>query len=147
MQPGRAGLQCQNEKQLREAAKTFEHVVEAFGLIAVMSFMDVIGHKLKKERVEEEIKADTAVKKVKVEDIIGKKANDLIEVLEEYVLVHFIDNDGILQTNIRRKNATIGEFLFVDENNYIRNVKDVKQWNRENTVGSTPVKIQKLGRL
>ena len=39
---------AKNEKQLREAAKTFEHVVEAFGLIAVMSFMDVIGHKLKK---------------------------------------------------------------------------------------------------
>lgn len=139
---------ARNEMQLKTAGKSFERVVETFGLVAVMSFMNIVDRKMKKSDVENEIKSidDIPQKTITVEDIIGKKANDLVEVPDEYVLFHYIDGVGITQTNIRRKNSTIGEFLFVDENNYIRRVSDVKRWSRSNTVGSTPTKASRTGK-
>ena len=138
---------ARNREHLKAAGKTLEKIVEALGLFAVFDFMTIIGGGMKKADVENEIKAldDVAEKKVEVKDIIGKKANDLVELPEEYVLVHKPDDDGVVQTYIRRKNATVGEFLFVDENGYVQNVKDVKQWKRENTVGATPDKDSKTG--
>lgn len=47
---------ARNEMQLKTAGKSFERVVETFGLVAVMGFMNAIGHKIKKTDVENEIK-------------------------------------------------------------------------------------------
>lgn len=69
---------ARNEIQLREAGKTFERVVETFGLVAVMGFMDVVGHKMKKAEVENEIEL---INKKSPEDILrnaGYKDNNLI---------------------------------------------------------------------
>lgn len=80
-----------------------------------------------------------------IEGIVGKKANELTAVPDDYVLVHYTDGEGILQTSIRRRKSNIGEFLFVDEKGYVSRTKDVKYWKRENTVGSTPGKTSKTG--
>ena len=79
-------------------------------------------------------------KPLEIKDILGKEANDLIEVPDNYLLVRYIDEEGIVQTKIRRKDSSTGEFLFVDDDGYIRNKKDAAQWKRSNTVGSTPKK-------
>ena len=82
-------------------------------------------------------------KPLEIKDILGKEANDLIEVPDNYLLVRYIDEEGIVQTQIRRKDSSTGEFLFVDDDGYIRNKKDAAQWKRSNTVGSTPKKHPK----
>lgn len=70
---------ARNETQLKEAAKTFERVVEAFGLVAVMGFMNAVGHKMKKADVENEIEL---INKKSPEEILreaGYKRQSLID--------------------------------------------------------------------
>ena len=68
---------ARNREHLKAAGKTLEKIVEALGLFAVFDFMTIIGGRMKKADVENEIKAldDVPKRKVEVNDIIGKKAN------------------------------------------------------------------------
>ena len=113
---------ARNREHLKAAGKTLEKIVEALGLFAVFDFMTIIGGGMKKADVENEIKAldDVPKRKVEVEDIIGKKANDLVDLPEEYEFVHVTDKDGVVQRSIRRKDATVGEKLFVDGDGYVQ---------------------------
>ena len=68
---------ARNKTQLKEAAKTFERVVETFGLVAVMGFMDAVGHKMKKAEVENEINTIDSIPDQTVdEDAIVQKYLD-----------------------------------------------------------------------
>ena len=113
---------ARNREHLKAAGKTLEKIVEALGLFAVFDFMTIIGGGMKKADVENEIKAldDVPKRKVEVEDIIGKKANDLVDLPEEYEFVHVTDKDGVVQRSIRRKDAAVGEKLFVDGDGYVQ---------------------------
>lgn len=46
---------AKNEEHLKLAGKTWEKVIETFGLVAVMTFMNVVGRKMKKSDIETEI--------------------------------------------------------------------------------------------
>ena len=46
---------AKNEEHLKLAGKTWEKVVETFGLVAVMTFMNILGNKMKKSDIEIEI--------------------------------------------------------------------------------------------
>ena len=65
---------AKNEEHLKLAGKTWEKVVETFGLVAVMTFMNVVGRKMKKSDVEKEITSlDSIPDKTVDEDAIVKK--------------------------------------------------------------------------
>lgn len=69
---------AKNEEHLKLAGKTWEKVVETFGLLAVMTFMNILGNKMKKAEVENEIKAidDVPAKTVDTTDTLSQKYLD-----------------------------------------------------------------------
>lgn len=72
---------AKNEEHLKLAGKTWEKVVETFGLVAVMSFMNILGNKMKKTEVENEI------------ELINKKSPEEILTAANYKDKSIIGND------------------------------------------------------
>ncbi len=136
---------AQSEEALEEAGDIFAQIIVTLGIAGLSALLSHLSGKLG-AKVKERLKARQQNSKKTAEFVIGQRANELVEAPEGYELVHYKDVDGITQTNIRRKDSTVGEFLFVDENGYVQNARDVKQWKRENTVGATPGKDSKTGR-
>ena len=109
---------ARNKTQLKEAAKTFERVVEAFGLVAVMGFMDAVGHKMKKADVEKEINDE-------LNDIVGRKITeadkDLLKA-KGYEIVKY--SDGSLGIRRQKGFADKLDKLSVDKDGIIVRIEN-----------------------
>ena len=127
---------AKNEEHLKLAGKTWEKVVETFGLVAVMTFMNVVGRKMKKAEVENEIKAidDVSAKTVDTTDTLSQKylenlnkksinkltrREDGYEILKKYE-AYFGDNIEFVNELIEN---TPGKEIYVEPekllNNYV----------------------------
>ena len=150
-----AVLRIRDAKSKAGMMQATQHLEDAFRQVAPSLMLDVLlflgGKRVAKNPTGSDLVQEAPRKELfpekplEIKDILGKEANDLIEVPDNYLLVRYIDEEGIVQTQIRRKDSSTGEFLFVDDDGYIRNKKDAAQWKRSNTVGSTPKKTSKTG--
>lgn len=113
---------AQSETALQEAGDVFAQIIVGLGMAGLSALLNHLSGKAG-AKAKERLKARQRNKKEASGTVIGKRANDLEKAPEGYELVHYKDVDGIMQTNIRRKDSTIGDFLFVDENEIKRLVK------------------------
>ena len=113
---------AQSEAALQEAGDVFAQIIVGLGIAGLSALLTYLSGKAG-TKAKERLKARQQNKKEASGTVIGKRANDLEKAPEGYELVHYKDVDGIIQTNIRRKDSTIGDFLFVDENEIKRLVK------------------------
>ena len=113
---------AQSETALQEAGDVFAQIIVGLGIAGLSALLSHLSGRAG-TKAKERLKARQQNKKEASGTVIGKRANDLEKAPEGYELVHYKDVDGIIQTNIRRKDSTIGDFLFVDENEIKRLVK------------------------
>ena len=123
---------AKNEEHLKLAGKTWEKVVETFGLVAVMTFMNVVGRKMKKSDVEKEITSlDSIPDRTIDEDAIVKKylekldeksirkltrRDDGYEILKKYE-AYFGDNIDFVNELIQN---TPGKEIYVEPETLIQ---------------------------
>lgn len=120
---------AQSEKALQEAGDIFAHVVVTLGIEAIFALLGKLAHKSRSD-LQNRKAGNSSRKKIKTEDIVGKKANDLVDVPDEYVLQHYVDSNGVTKTSIRRKSSEVGDYLFVDENGIIQKGLKKQKYNR-----------------
>ena len=115
---------AKNEEHLKLAGKTWEKVVETFGLVAVMTFMNVVGRKMKKSDIETEI---ASFNKNSPEDILtaaGYKDkgiignNDYKKQIEELQLI--LSDEDLINSLSKMKKKGIKKSL-----EYITKINDI----------------------